>query len=190
MGWYRLRRLAAISLTVGVVSGCGEAAVIGSVSDTGSSSPAAPKQSDPTLSVAYCQLRDNGEWVTNDRANSTSPCVPDPSHATGDEPADASVAIPRCYTCKLSDWKRAERRAAVQSGEAAAASMVATTATDTNHWSRDARSRFLSDCGASLDGSLCECLANHLERGVRPDQAEGLSAEDPRVKLAARYCRS
>lgn len=193
MGWKRLRRLAAIPLTISVVSGCGGAALTDSVSDAGSSIPTAPKTSDPTMSIGYCQLLDDGEWVTNDSANSTTPCVPDPSHATGDEQADASVAVPRCYTCRLTDWKSAERRAAVRTGRAIPASTVPTTATDaTGHstWSPDARRSFISDCTASLDGSLCRCLAIHLELRVPSEQADGISGEDPRVLVAARNCRS
>lgn len=193
MGWKRLRRLAAFSLTVGVVSGCGGAALTNAVPASESSIPAATEAADPTMSVGYCQLLDDGEWVTNDSATLTTPCVPDPSYATGDEQVDASVAVPRCYTCKLSDWNRAEGRAAVRTGKDSAASPLDTSPTDSasrNEWSPDARRSFMGDCTAYMDASLCQCLANHLEWRVPPDQAEALTGEDPRVQLAARQCRS
>lgn len=190
VGWKRLRRLAAISLTIAVVSGCGGTAVISSMSDAGSSIPTAINASDPTASVRYCQRLDDGQWVTNASANSTTPCVPDPSYATGDEQADAFVAVPRCFTCKPSDWNRAERHAALRAGRASAASTVAATATATNNWSPDTRSSFISDCSAYVGGHLCECLANHLEWQVPLNQAEGLSGDDPRVQVAAQECRS
>jgi hypothetical protein len=158
------------------------------VSDSGSSIEGAAKTSDPTLSVGYCQLLDDGQWVTNDSASSTTPCVPDPSYATGDEQADASVAVPRCYTCKLSDWTRAETQAAVRAGHASATSTVA--ATGATGWSSDDHKGFMSECTAYLNGSLCECLANHLAWRIPPDQAQGLSGEDPRVQEAVRECRT
>lgn len=159
---------------------------------TGPPSPAASDAPDPTMSVDYCQELDSGKWVTNNSASSSTPCVPDPTYATGDEQADASLAVPRCLTCKLSDWKRAERRAAEQTGLASPTS-VATPATNPaggNKWSRDVRSSFISDCTAYMTGSLCECLANHLGWEVPADQAEGLSGDDPRVQAAGRDCRS
>jgi hypothetical protein len=193
VGWKRLWRLAATSLSIGMVSGCGAAALTEPGPDTGSAIPAATKTPDPTGSVRYCQLLDNGEWVTNDRANSTNPCVPDPSYATGDEQADASVAVPRCYTCKLSDWKHAERRAAERIGQTSAAPTAATAGTNTadvSRWSTDVHRSFVSDCTAYLDGSLCECLANHLAWRVPPEEAQSLSGGDPRVQVAVRDCRS
>jgi hypothetical protein len=182
-----------MSLTIGALSGCGGAALTDPTLGAGSSIPAPTTAPDPMAAVGYCQLLDDGRWVTNDSANSTTPCVPDPSYATGDERADASVALPRCYTCKPSDWNHAERRAAARTGHASAPSTVATTPTDIadlNKWSTDVRRGFMTDCMTFLVGSLCECLANHLEWRVPPDQAEGLSGEDPRVQVAARDCRS
>src|ERR1700746_3805214 len=70
--------------------------------------------SDMSASASYCQRLNDGEWVTNDSAFSTTPCVPDPSYATGDEQVDGSAALPRCLTCSLSDWERAEKRAATR----------------------------------------------------------------------------
>lgn len=193
MSWKRLHKIAGILLTVGVVSGCGGAGLIDPGSDAGPSIPTATTTADPTGSAAYCQLLADGEWVTNDSANSTTPCVPEPSYATGDEQADSSVALPRCYACKLSDWDRAETLAAVRNGRATPASPVATTAAGaTGHstWSPDDRRNFISGCTGSLGGSLCECLANHLESQVPSDQEQGISGEDPRVQVAARNCRS
>ncbi len=189
MGWKRLRWLAAISLTIGVISGCGGSGLTESVSDAGSSIAAAFSTPDPTASAGYCQLLDDGRWVTNDSANSTTPCVPDPSYATGDEQDDASIAVPRCYTCKLADWRRAEALAAVRTDQAPAAS-TASTAAGASKWSSGVHKSFVSDCSAYMDGSECECLANHLQWQVPTDQAQGLSGEDPRVQAAGRDCRS
>ncbi len=193
VGWKRLRRLAAFSLTLGLVSGCGGAALTAPAPGSNSSVPTATAAASRTMSVGYCQLLDDGEWVTNDSATSTTPCVPDPSYATGDEQVDASVAVPRCYTCKLSDWNRAERRAAVRTGQDPSTSRTVATVTGTagrNEWSPDARTSFISDCTVYMDGSLCQCLANHLQWQVASDQAQALTGQDPRVQLAARECRS
>lgn len=182
----RVRRLAAVLLSIGVVSGCGGAALVSSPVSS-PASPAASAAADPTMSVAYCQQLANGEWVTNDSADSTTQCVPDPAYATGNEAADASVAVPRCFTCKLSDWERAEQRAAEQTGQASPASAVATATPAT--WSRDIRTSFISDCTVYMTGSLCQCLVDHLEWQVPADQAQALSGEDPRVQAAARDCK-
>jgi hypothetical protein len=190
VGWKRLRWLAAISLTIGVVSGCGEAGLTDSVSDAGSSVAGAIEAPDPTVSADYCQLLGDGRWVTNDSATSTTPCVPDPSHATGDEQDDASIAVPRCYTCKLADWQRAEKQAAVRTGHAPATSTAANAAAGAGRWSTGVHKSFVSDCSAYMDGSECECLAKHLQWQVPTDQAEGLSGDDPRVQAAGRDCKS
>lgn len=182
----RLPGIAAIGLIMTVVAGCGGTAVV--LSRASSPAPVTTV-ADKTVSARYCQERvDDGDWVTNE-AESTTPCVPDPSYATGDEQADASIAIPRCFSCKLSDWDRAEQRAAKRRQSPPMASHAATTATGStgvDGWSSSVRQNFLSVCS----GALCECLANHLQWQVPAAQAQTLSADDPRVQTAARDCQT
>jgi hypothetical protein len=185
-------RIAAIALSIGTVAGCGGAAPVGPATVPGFSSPSTTTP-DPTDSAAYCQWVDGGKWVTNDSAYSTTPCVPDPSDATGEEQADASVAIPRCFSCKLSDWDRAERREAQRLGLPSPPSGVAAAATaktSPDPWSPGARSSFISGCAENMVGVECGCLADRLERQVPADQAQSLAGDDPRVHAATQSCRS
>lgn len=185
-------RVAAIALSIGTVAGCGGPAPVGPAAVPAALSPATTAP-DPTESAAYCQWLAGGKWVTNDSAYSTTPCVPDPSDATGDEQADASVGMPRCFGCKLSDWERAEQRAAQRLGLPSHGPGVATAATanaSPDVWSRGARSSFISGCAENMVGVECGCLANQLERQVPADQAQSLAGDDPRVHAATQACRS
>jgi hypothetical protein len=189
----RQLRTAAIALTIGTVAGCGGAAGVGPATVPASSSPPPTTTPDPTISAAYCQWLSAGNWVTNDSAYSTTPCVPDPSDATGDEQADASVAMPRCFSCKLSDWARAELRAARRRGLPSPGSNVATAAsasTGADRWSPRARSGFISGCAENMVGVQCGCLADQLERQVSADQAPSLAGDDPRLPAATQACKS
>lgn len=184
--------MAAIALSIGAVAGCGSAAPVGPAAVPASPSPTTSTP-DPTDSAAYCQWVGGSKWVTNDSAYSTTPCVPDPSEATGDEDADASMAIPRCFSCRLSDWQRAEQRAALRLGLPSPGSGVATAASATaspDNWSPRARSSFISGCAENMVGVECGCLAAQLERQVPADQAQSLAGDDPRVHAATQACRS
>jgi hypothetical protein len=182
-------RIAATLLSIGTVAGCGAAAPVGPETVPVLSSPTTTT-ADPTDSAAYCQWLGGREWVTNDSAYSTTPCVPDPSAATGDEQADASVAIPRCFSCELSDWERAEQRAAQRLGLPSPGSTVATAKARAEGWSATARSSFISGCAENMVGVQCRCLANQLERQAPADQAQSLAGDDPRLHAATRACRS
>ncbi|MBV9804323.1 MAG: hypothetical protein JO130_14075 [Solirubrobacterales bacterium] len=131
--------------------------------------------------------------MTNDSADSTTPCVPDPAYAVRYELAGEDIAVPRCSTCTLSDWESADRRALQQTGQASPTSTVATAAPSApgvDKWSRGVRATFISNCAVYMTGSLCQCLANHLAWQVPADQVQGLSGEDLRVQVAAKECRS
>lgn len=189
----RLLRIAAIVLTIGAVAGCGGGFFVGGTATlpTSSSRPMTTTP-DPTDSALYCQQRPgDGKWVTNE-AGSATPCVPDPSYATGDEDADASVAIPRCFSCKLSDWERAEQRAAKRPGSSSPATDVAIATTNSaspGSWSAGVSDSFISACTEGRAGAVCDCLANHLDWQVPSDEAQTLSGEDPRVQVAVQDCR-
>lgn len=181
--------MAAIALSIGTVAGCGNAAPVGPAAVPAALSPTTSTP-DPADSAAYCQWLGGGKWVTNDSAYSTTPCVPDPSEATGDEQADASMAVPRCFSCRLSDWQRAEQRAAMRLGLPSPESGAATATASPDAWSPEARSSFISGCAESTVGVECGCLAAQLERQVPADQAQSLAADDPRVHAATQACRS
>jgi hypothetical protein len=190
----RLLRIGSIGLTIGTVAGCGGVMVVGSAIAPTPASPPSTSAPDVTASVGYCQQLDDGQWVTNDSPYSTTPCVPDPSNATGDEQADASVAVPRCFSCKLSDWDRAERRAARRRGlptPASSSAGPATAGASLAGWSGDARNSFISGCAENMGAGVeCDCLAGQLEQRVPSDQEQTLSDDDPRVQAAVESCRS
>ena len=200
MHWQRHLRIPTIVLTIGALAGCGTSASLDSASVPSSSSPPVSEASggsnappEKTASASYCQRLADGDWVTNDSAYSTTPCVPDPSYASGDEQADASRAIPRCFSCKLSDWKRAEKLAAQRSGQSTVAPEMATTGsytTDPGSWSFGVRQSFISECSQNVGGALCECLANHLARQIPAAQTGTLSGDDPRVQADIKSCQS
>jgi hypothetical protein len=116
--------------------------------------------------------------------------VPDPSFATGDEQADGSAALPRCFICKLSDWKRAESEAA-----RVASTPNPTSATggsdDSNGWSPTDSSQLFYKCTMNWRGSaaLCGCVVDQLAQQEIPvADIAGLSADDPSVSAAATAC--
>lgn len=190
----RLLRIAALVFTIGMVAGCGGAVLAAGPSTIPASrNPSMTGTPDPTDSGRYCQERPgDGEWVTNE-ADSSTPCVPDPSDATGDDEADASKAVPRCFSCKMSDWDRAEQHAAKRLGSSSAASNVITTGTTTARaakWSVSVRGGFIIACTENMASALCDCLANHLAWQVPSDEAQSLSGDDPRVRAAAHNCRA
>jgi hypothetical protein len=189
----RLLRIAAIVFTIGMVAGCGDAALVaGPATVPASPNPVTSSTQDPTDSASYCQQRPgDGKWVTN-QADSDTPCVPDPAYATGNEAVDASKALPRCFNCTFSDWVRAEQRAADRLGSSSVASGVITTGNDATSakWSATARGGFISACTEGMTGSLCDCLANHLDWQVPSAQAQALTGQDPRVQAAVQDCRT
>ena len=106
--------------------------------------------------------------MTNDSPYSTTPCVPDPSNATGDEQADSSLALPRCFSCSLADWKRAEARAR--------ASSVGDDSGDTTGggaaqvaWGAAVRARFVALCAGDHEDpdNVCECVADQVAKWSR-----------------------
>jgi hypothetical protein len=137
----------------------------------------------------YCQRLDNGTWVTNVSAYSTTRCVPEPSYATGDEAADGSQAIPRCFTCKLSDWKRAEQKRAEQATAQPTNTSNGATA-DPSAWSPALRDQVVGTCTTGWGGNptVCGCVVTQLARQVPAYEASWLSSTDPRVQAAASAC--
>ena len=108
----------ALGAAVAAIAGCGSDVRMVTVTEANPSAtraPASTPMSATTASDRYCQRLDDGTWVTNDSPYSTTACVPEPSQATGDRQADASMALPRCFSCRLADWKRAEERARASS---------------------------------------------------------------------------
>jgi hypothetical protein len=151
-------------------------------------------------SARYCERLADGRWVTNNHAN--APCVPNPADATGNAAADGSVPLPRCGSCKASDWNRAERRAAARgaaTGRAAAAARKAATtsagvAAATPHgtrWPAALRASFVNACTVTSGGRahVCGCIADHLARIVPAEQLPNLSVDDPRVYGAVAGCQ-
>ena len=190
----RLLRIATIAVTIGTVAGCGGAAVVGPETVPVSWSPPTTTTPDPTTSARYCQRLDDGRWVTNDSAYSTTPCVPDPSNATGDEQADGSQAIPRCFTCKLSEWDRAEWRKARQ---APPGPSDGTTSADTaypNGWSPQAQAQVFASCtsGWGDNRAQCCCVVDSVVQvqQIPADDAPSLSSYDPEIQAAASDCDS
>jgi hypothetical protein len=188
----RLLGIAGMVFTTGIISGCGAVLVAGPATVRASRNPPTTSTLDPTDSASYCQQRPgDGKWVTN-QAGSSTPCVPDPSYATGDADADASRALPRCFSCTLPDWERAERGAAKRLGSSSAASDVITTGTEatSGKWSAGVRGDFISACTEGMAGAVCDCLANHLDWQVPSAQAQALTEQDPRVQTAVQDCRT
>lgn len=178
-----LLRIAPVVLTIGAVAGCGGAAVVGSATVSTSLSLTTKTPRDPTASARYCQLLPTGEWVTNDSAYSTTPCAPDPAYATGDEQVDGSVAIPRCFTCSLSDWDRAEKRAEARN---AAVDVQAANTTTAGGLPEEIAGSFTQACAQNADE--CGCVEREVAQQVPPDQMGALTADDPRVQAALQKC--
>lgn len=188
----------ALGAAVAAIAGCGGGARMATVTQANDSAATAPVPM-PTRAMApddhgsdrYCQRLDDGAWVTNDSPYSTTPCVPDPSNATGDEQADSSLALPRCFSCSLADWKRAEARAR--------ASSVGDDSGDTTGggaaqvaWGAAVRARFVALCAGDHEDpdNVCECVADQVATQVPAAQADTLSSDDRRVQAAARRCTS
>jgi hypothetical protein len=148
----------------------------------------APTTRDKYESARYCQQLESGAWVTN-RLHSTTPCVPDPSHATGDEEVDRSHVIPRCFTCKLSDWTRAEQNKARQASAPSGYASSSVTASQ-SEWSGARRAGVIATCTSSWGGTqtLCDCVVNHVAQQIPAPQASSLSPDDARLEAAVGDC--
>ncbi len=187
----RLLKLAAIVMTIGAVGGCGGAALVAPTTVQVSASPPTTTATDPTDSAQYCQRLPDGKWVTNDSAFSTTPCVPEPTYATGDERADGAVALPRCVTCSLSVWNRAEARAAARSGgQASMSGMESAAAEDASGVGlpEAAGGSLVEECAQDTDDGLCDCVTGQVAQEVAPGDVSDLTADDPRVQAAVRSC--
>jgi hypothetical protein len=182
----RLLRIAAIGLGIGAITGCGGAAFVGSSTLAISSMPPTTTTANPTASVRYCQRLPDGRWVTNDSAFSTTPCVPDPSYATGDEEADGSGVIPRCFGCSPSDWDRAETRAEQRSAGVDGAAAASTSPSDLP---TAADGTVAHACAQDAEDGLCGCVTGQLAQQVPSDQMGALPADDPRVRAALQSCQ-
>lgn len=181
---------ATVLLIIAVVAGCGGSALVTPKMNiptrtTTATAGESDATSDTDDSASYCQRLNDGEWVTNDSAFSTAPCVPDPEDATGDEQADGTAALPRCFTCTLSDWERAEKRAAIRNG-----SGTETTAADnvSPSGSPVAGGGYFEMCAQNVDDGLCSCVASRIEKEVPQYQLAALTADDPRVQDAIESC--
>jgi hypothetical protein len=180
---------ATVLLIIALVAGCGGTALVTPkmvvpTTTTNSTPGESSATADTDASAGYCQLLSDGEWVTNDSAFSTTPCVPDPSYATGDEQVDGSVALPRCFTCTLSDWNRAEERAAARNGGQTQTAGTNTTA----ELPAAAYGSFVKVCAQNADGGLCGCVTRAVSRQVPSNQLGALAADDPRVQAALESC--
>jgi hypothetical protein len=183
---------AAGALAVVIIAGCGTVAQApSSIVTTASNRIAtttAPTTRDNYESDRYCQQLESGAWVTN-RLYSTTPCVPDPSRATGDEEVDRSHVIPRCFTCKLSDWTRAEQNKARQASAPSGYTSSSVTAHQPE-WSPARRSEVIATCTSSWGGNrtLCDCVVNHAAQQIPASEASSLSPDNARLEVAADEC--
>lgn len=187
----RLLKLAAIVPIIGGVGGCGGAALVGPTTFPASESPPTTTMSDPTASAQYCQRLSDGKWVTNDSAFSTTPCVPEPSYATGNEEVDGTVALPRCSTCRMSDWNRAEARAeARNSGRSPTSQVDSAAAGNTSSGGLPVApgESVVEGCAQDVDDGLCDCVTGQMAQEVSPGDMDALTSEDPRVQAAVRSC--
>lgn len=180
---------ATVLFVVALVAGCGGTEPVAPNMIVPSKTTAAitaenNASSDMSGSASYCQRLNDGQWVTNDSAFSTTGCVPDPSYATGDAQVDGSAALPRCFTCTLSDWEHAEQRAATRNG-----GQNRTPGTDTTAESPAATGgSFTKACAQNTDGGLCGCVTRAVSRQVPSYQLGALTADDPRVEAALESC--
>jgi hypothetical protein len=156
------------------------------------------------LSADYCKRLPTGSWVTNNQ--SQAPCVPNPVDATGNAKTDGSVPLPRCASCKLADWNRAERRATARAtARAAAARHAAAAAKATltalsraeasgrggaSRWPAAVRETFVNACTVTSGGRVqyCECAADHLARTVSVSQLPHMELADRRLFAAVAAC--
>jgi hypothetical protein len=183
---------AAGAFAIILIAGCGietqtPSSVVANASKPVATTPAptAPDKYEPTR---YCQQLMSGAWVTNS-LYSTTPCVPDPSYATGDEAVDRSHMIPRCFTCKLSDWTAAEERKAQQASTSPGYAASAATAHQSD-WSPERRVQVIDTCTSSWGGdeTLCDCMINHVAYQVPATMASSLSPDDARLEAALDEC--
>ena len=190
--------MVALGAAIAAIAGCGGGARTATVTQANPSATTPPATTakratapDDHASNRYCQRLDNGRWVTNDSAYSTTPCVPDASQATGNEQADGSVALPRCFSCSLADWRRAEERARASSAGRDSGDTTTAGAAQVA-WGGAVRARFVAQCAGDQDDTdnVCECVADQVADQVPPAQADTLSADDPRVEAAAQRCTS
>ena len=175
-----------------VIAGCGAGTQAPSSVVATASKPIA-KATAPTArekyeSTRYCQQLESGAWVTNS-LDSTIPCVPNPSYATGDDEADRSHVIPRCFTCKLSDWNATEQRKARQASVPPDDTSSAVAARNSD-WSPMRRGQVIATCTTSWGGkqSLCDCVVNHMADQIPASEASSLSLNDARLETAAVEC--
>lgn len=168
---------AAGAFAIVIIAGCGTGTPAPSSIVATASNPIATRTAPITRekyeSAHYCQQLLSGVWVTNS-LHSTTPCAPDPSYASGDEEADRSRVIPRCFTCKLSDWKRAEQNKARQ----ASAPSGYTSSSGTPHqseWSPARRGEVIATCTSSWGGNqtLCDCVSTMWRSRFPPPRRRG-----------------
>jgi hypothetical protein len=152
-------------------------------------------------SASYCRRLADGRWVTNNLAKAA--CVPNPADATGNAAADGAVPLPRCGSCNLSDWNRAERRAAARGAATRRAADAAAKAAKTPAgvaaaiphgalWPAAWRASFVNACTVTSGGraQACGCIADHLARIIPIDRLANLSADDRRVYRAVADCQA
>lgn len=184
----RRKGLAAAGALGIVLAGCGGAVRLQASSPT--TLPAPTTSPVKVISSHYCRRQSTGIWVTDDTVQSTTRCVPDPSYATGDDAIDGSAPVPRCLTCSLADWKRAEKRAA----EVLASPGTGTTTAEAakpSQWPASVTDEYVYSCETTGgQEASCQCIAGQLEQQVAPGNVAGLSAYDPRVEAAERSCPS
>jgi hypothetical protein len=169
--------MAAGAVAVVLAAGCGADAGVRNAS-----------VADPTDSARYCQYDQNGTWVTNDRVLSTTPCVPDPAYASGNQVEDDSQVIPRCFTCKLSDWTRAETKKTLPSAPSDDDSIK--NVANPSEWPPGLRDQVVDTCTSSWSGSpaLCDCVVNQVAQQIPASEASGLSPNDIRLQAAVSVC--
>jgi hypothetical protein len=182
---------AAGAFAIVMIAGCGATQAPSSIVATASKpivTTTAPTTPDNYESARYCQQLLSGAWVTNS-LHSTTPCVPDPSYASGDEEADRSHVIPRCFTCELSDWKRAEQKKARQAPAPPDYTPNAVTAPH-SEWSPVRRGQVIATCTSSWGAkrTLCDCVVNHVAQQIPASEASSLSPNDARLEDAAGEC--
>jgi hypothetical protein len=114
--------------------------------------------------------------------------VPDPRYATGDQRADGTVAIPRCFACTLADWEHAEDRAERQAAGTTGSDVTANGATGFDGWTSQQQNAFLTVCAEDGFGT-CECLADQLAPRVPGYEVGDLAKNDPRIQAAVQICQ-
>ena len=179
--------------TVGhrVVAGCGGTALVTPnmiipTTTTTTTAGESNATSDTDDSASYCQRLNDGKWVTNDSAFSTTPCVPDPADATGDEQADGCASLApllHLHSVGLGARRRAGRNTEwVRHGNQAADS------SSSSGLPAAAAGSFLKACAQNADGGLCACVSSQVAQQVPRYQLRALTADDPRVQAALESC--